>query len=253
MIRINTNGPQGHPYQQWLVQAAQARQNWLQRGPLGIGAPQLTADENRLWDQLREFFLEDVFHRKCAFCEVSGSLMPLQVVPYRPLAGVTEGQVPVPGHPGYYWLAFEWFNLLLSCSACAEKANEFPVGGQRMHAPEGPPGQWLQALALENPHLVSPYEPWPVTGHFGFHVNEDDKERFGFIFGITPEARATISACRLNRDTLVAERRKAARERSMARVIMGILRNRGSFAFGPERPFSAWLNFVAAAQVRRRA
>lgn len=59
--------------------------------------------------------LEALFHGKCAYCEsrydVSG---PVDIEHYRPKGGI-DG---VPGHPGYWWLAAEWTNLLPSCLDC---------------------------------------------------------------------------------------------------------------------------------------
>lgn len=59
--------------------------------------------------------LTNLFHGKCAYCEskVSGSSQT-DIEHYRPKGGV-EGQ---PGHPGYWWLAMRWENLVLSCMHC---------------------------------------------------------------------------------------------------------------------------------------
>lgn len=59
--------------------------------------------------------LETLFHGKCAYCEsrydVSG---PVDIEHFRPKGGV-EGD---PDHPGYWWLAADWVNLLPSCLDC---------------------------------------------------------------------------------------------------------------------------------------
>ncbi|MFY9819874.1 MAG: hypothetical protein WAM82_00725 [Thermoanaerobaculia bacterium] len=66
--------------------------------------------------------LEELFHRKCAYCE-----MPLneawQVEHFRPKGAVAER----PDHPGYYWLAYEWSNLYPSCAACNQRLEDKPL------------------------------------------------------------------------------------------------------------------------------
>ena len=65
--------------------------------------------------------LETLFHGKCAYCESAyAGLHPVDVEHYRP-KGEVEG---VSGHPGYWWLAMEWSNLLPSCIDCNRRRNQ---------------------------------------------------------------------------------------------------------------------------------
>ena len=65
--------------------------------------------------------LEKLFHGKCAYCEsFYAGLQPVDVEHYRP-KGEVEG---VSGHPGYWWLAMEWSNLLPSCIDCNRRRNQ---------------------------------------------------------------------------------------------------------------------------------
>ena len=65
--------------------------------------------------------LETLFHGKCAYCEsVYAGLQPVDVEHYRP-KGEVEG---APGHPGYWWLAMEWSNLLPSCIDCNRRRSQ---------------------------------------------------------------------------------------------------------------------------------
>ncbi len=58
--------------------------------------------------------LEALFHGKCAYCESRYDLnAPVDIEHFRPKGGV-EGT----NHPGYWWLAAEWTNLLPSCIDC---------------------------------------------------------------------------------------------------------------------------------------
>lgn len=66
--------------------------------------------------------LEELFHGKCAYCESRySSTRPMDVEHYRPKGRVAESE----GHPGYYWLAAEWTNLLPSCIDCNRRRNQF--------------------------------------------------------------------------------------------------------------------------------
>ncbi len=77
--------------------------------------------------------LEQLFHGKCAYCESAYSAtQPVDVEHYRP-KGKVEGD---DSHPGYWWLAMEWSNLLPSCIDCNRRRNQKTptVNGQGMAA-----------------------------------------------------------------------------------------------------------------------
>lgn len=67
-------------------------------------------------------------HNKCAYCEQSLNGDFGDVEHYRPKAGYCTAGTSLKT-PGYYWLAYEWDNLLLSCSTCnrRHKKNLFPL------------------------------------------------------------------------------------------------------------------------------
>jgi hypothetical protein len=66
--------------------------------------------------------LEKLFHGKCAYCEsFYGSQAPVDIEHYRP-KGRVEGSG---GHPGYWWLAAEWTNLLPSCIDCNRRRKQY--------------------------------------------------------------------------------------------------------------------------------
>lgn len=74
--------------------------------------------------------LEELFHGKCAYCKSSTARMDVNIEHYRPKGKVREDQ----GHPGYYWLAFEWSNLYPSCIACNQTRKARRFRGQRAAA-----------------------------------------------------------------------------------------------------------------------
>lgn len=80
--------------------------------------------------EVREF-LNEIYFDKCAYCEL---LNHPEVEHYRPKGRVTEA----PDHGGYYWLCYEYSNLLPACHDCNAvngKLNQFPVGGTRVLQP----------------------------------------------------------------------------------------------------------------------
>lgn len=63
--------------------------------------------------------LRDLFHGKCAYCEgtIAGT-SDTDIEHYRPKGGVKEADEVGFDHPGYWWLAMDYSNLVLSCSHC---------------------------------------------------------------------------------------------------------------------------------------
>ncbi|MBB3281895.1 hypothetical protein [Mitsuaria sp. BK037] len=104
--------------------------------------------------------------------------------------------------PGYWWLAYDWTNYLLSCQICNQqwKANFFPVDGTH---PSGPPEPGAPASA--KPLLLSPFD-------IGFNpADHFDYGRIGEIRYRTERGRATIATCGLDRPSLRLARYKLAR------------------------------------------
>ncbi|MFV3372478.1 endonuclease [Pseudomonas sp. NY15435] len=65
--------------------------------------------------------LDELFHGKCSYCEsFYASTAPVDVEHYRPKGAVHEDE----SHPGYWWLAMNWENLLPSCIDCNRKRKQ---------------------------------------------------------------------------------------------------------------------------------
>jgi 5-methylcytosine-specific restriction endonuclease McrA len=117
------------------------------------------------WTALREAFAA-YSHDKCWYVECKNFGTDDDIDHYRPKSGVREE----PGHPGYYWLAFEWTNLRLSCHRANRprtnpetgetggKAEHFPLIDPRTRA-RGPDDD----LSLEVPALLDPTKPPDVA------------------------------------------------------------------------------------------
>ncbi len=152
--------------------------------------------------------LEKIYSNKCAFCEsdtTAGAV--LQVEHYRPKAKVTDE----PTHEGYYWLGYEWTNLLYACSSCNRaKSTSFPISGIRVfHPPMS--GTSLNTdkckvndddLKNEEPLLLNPEEnDFKPMDHLIISPN-------GKIRGISNRGEATIEKCKLGRKNLKIVRNK---------------------------------------------
>lgn len=96
---------------------------------------------------------------KCAYCEsLLGAERPLVADQFRPpLAAMDlKGEVSI---DHYWWLAYEWDNLLPSCAECSRsKGSRFPVEAKRAQ----PPARG-EELARERPLVLDPRldEPQP--------------------------------------------------------------------------------------------
>lgn len=74
--------------------------------------------------------LREAQHDKCAFCESKFAHISYgDVEHFRPKAGWRQEEGEPLTRPGYYWLAYEWANLFLSCTPCNQrfKRNLFPL------------------------------------------------------------------------------------------------------------------------------
>src|SRR4051794_2986460 len=71
--------------------------------------------EDAIWQSLVPT-LNDVFNEKCSYCE--SLVITAHVDHFRPkLGAINLDNKKAPDH--YWWLAYEWENLYLSCPECA--------------------------------------------------------------------------------------------------------------------------------------
>lgn len=68
-------------------------------------------------------------HNKCCFCESSLHAQHGDVEHFRPKGGWKQTDSDKLSSVGYYWLAYDWDNLFLSCQKCNQtfKKNFFPL------------------------------------------------------------------------------------------------------------------------------
>lgn len=143
--------------------------------------------------------LTELFSSKCAYCEAPSAAGNLFVEQFRPADGaINLNGSFAPDH--YWWLAYEWENLLPVCADCSNaKGSRFPVA-----APRAQPGAQASQLADEAPLLIDPCSDDPEA-HLVY--GED-----GYVSSGTAPGSTTIELLALNRPTLVAARATALRE-----------------------------------------
>jgi uncharacterized protein (TIGR02646 family) len=95
--------------------------------------------------------LEELFHRKCAYCETPLSEVGWQVEHFRPKKRVSERS----DHPGYYWLAYNWTNLYPSCAPCNQNLEDKPLWEDPVSGTTA--GKWDRfPLMVEDHRAMSP-------------------------------------------------------------------------------------------------
>ena len=106
-----------------------------------------------------EFALRKASHDKCWYCESKEDRSDKPVDHFRPKNSVIED----PGHPGYYWLAFNWRNYRYSCTYCNSKRRDLEggtSGGKHDHFPIIPPPNHSRCEAdpADHPELLDPVD-----------------------------------------------------------------------------------------------
>lgn len=134
-------------------------------------------------------------HRKCCFCESRVEHVGLgEIEHFRPKGAWRQAKGSKLMRPGYYWLAYEWENLLWSCKVCngKHKANTFPLGDPTTRNCVG------RSTAGETPLLINPTVIDP-RDHIRFELER--------AIADTELGETTIDVLQLNREQLLEERR----------------------------------------------
>lgn len=178
--------------------------------------------------------LEDLFHGKCAYCEaIYTATGPVDIEHFRPKGGVDGDAL----HPGYWWLAASWKNLLPSCPDCnrrrfqrtpgnlsslsglleAQKGRGlkaiktgkktcFPIRGDRIR--EEPAATDLDGeLAREDALLLDPCTDDP-SQHIKFYTDPDNP--IGIVFAAPDSVAGTGALPALSSDVQEIEREARA-------------------------------------------
>lgn len=232
-------GEQKAWWARWQRRAARATRKTIEAWEESKGQAKIRFNEN-IWGDLKDWLLANFYSGKCAYCETRNPRFPLDAEHYRPKAGV-ENQPPGDGapapartedetgaetnHPGYFWLAYHWKNLVPSCKHCNSgqgKQNQFPAGRRhvlvkRLEAAQAAAlrerpqasAKWADFYylqpddldALEEPLLLHPYRDRPEE-HLAF-------EHGGVIAWTSPLGEHTVCVCNLREEELRVERQRA--------------------------------------------
>lgn len=172
--------------------------------------------------------LEEMFNRKCAYCEsIIGHITSLDVEHWRPKGRIRTEDGAF--FDGYWWLAAEWTNLFPACPHCnrptkhaaaggrttAGKGMRFPLNPERAAAPQE--GDEL----TEQPLALNPSDPDPQRAperHLEFFSEPEmavDPDLEGVVRaapdgagGDDPLGAKSIEIYALNREELVARRKE---------------------------------------------
>lgn len=191
--------------------------------------------------------LQALFHGKCAYCEsFYDATAPVDVEHFRPKGRLAEDAA----HPGYWWLAADWDNLLASCIDCnrrrrqqraeadggllAEstgKQDQFPVTGPHVASHEAD-------IGAEQPLLIDPCRDDPAR-HLGFRVDREPLLALALPLD-PPEApqrgAAAIRVHGLNRLALVQERTRVLRRLELLRAVLARLDEAAALIAGSGDP-----------------
>ncbi len=138
-------------------------------------------------------------HGKCCYCEsFVRHTSPGTIDHYRPKSASQQRAGEPFIRPGYYWLAYDWENLLFSCPVCNQtyKRNLFPLRDAAQRALSH-----SNSLAAEDALLLDPTRDNPVE-FISF------REEFAFPLEDNLRGRTTIEVLGLNDRIDLVERRR---------------------------------------------
>lgn len=198
----------------------------------------------KVWADLKNWLLPNVFHDKCAYCETPMIRATLHAEHYRPKGRVTQNgkkakikdeQGQDLDHPGYFWLAFHWTNLLPACEWCNTvngKRNEFPIPEttylsvlKKLTKPEcaGLKEKLIQSSSWPEIFYFQPVDLDDKEGRLLLHPYFDDPRKslmfddFGTVIAVGGgddklRGESSIKVYNLNDAKIIPERRKAQDE-----------------------------------------
>jgi uncharacterized protein (TIGR02646 family) len=156
--------------------------------------------------------LQACHHGKCCYCE---TLIPrpyayAHVEHWRPKSSSRQSRDDESTWPGYYWLAYSWDNLLLSCGFCNSdnKSDLFPLENPAARA-----RHHGMSIEDETPAILKP------------DGNEDPRDHIAFRMevpvGLTPLGSKTIEVLRLDKHE--ARRRHLSRVRWSLEIFIHLM------------------------------
>jgi uncharacterized protein (TIGR02646 family) len=195
MIRINNKTNSAAP--DILITKGAIETEKLKTG-FDKGAMQFTFDPGIYGNKEVKEKLIQLQGYKCCFCEAKiGHISYGDVEHFRPKGGWVQNDEEI-NKPGYYWLAYEWENLLLSCQLCNQryKKNYFPLINEAERALNH-----NFSISDELPEFIHPANDNPEEF---IEFNENEPEAINDNI----RGKATIKKLELNRLLLNEHRKK---------------------------------------------
>lgn len=190
-------------------------QKWLQKcvEMTASQGSQATFDR-RIYNKYKKFFYKNQsdapFYGKCTYCERDIGNQHGDVEHFRPKGGVSgKDNKMIEDHPGYYWLAYDWRNLLISCITCNRimKGNYFPVVDDNY-------ARRPEEIPEEIPLLINPAsgcDEDDPTKHLMIDV-ENSSPYFGIVSGLTQRGIICVELFKLNEQDQLLDGRRTAIE-----------------------------------------
>lgn len=152
--------------------------------------------------------LKRLYKNKCAYCEKLSSAPKIDH--HRPKGKVVSTDST---NIGYYWLCYEWTNLLPSCTDCnsiESKGSKYPINGNRnnLHPIQGNPPVTNSSSFIYNSQFNISEQPLLLHPEYCIPENNFAFDKQGRIIGITTEGVETVYALKLNNRDLNGWRRK---------------------------------------------
>lgn len=134
---------------------------------------------------------------KCCYCEQRRRQSELAVEHFRPRTAVKQTKAGDRIYPGYFWLAYAWDNLYLSCAECNGrfKSCYFPLTNPKKRA-----RSCEDSVLNERPLLIDPGFDNPRE-HINFRIDK--------VCSLTNKGKKTIEFIQLDEENL----RKAREEK----------------------------------------
>jgi hypothetical protein len=219
MIRIQFQEPDSPEWKAWLKEATDARdvlvgrwKDWLAKVKAAPDPSALLADgfqfevDRKIYTRRKDDLIAG-YLGKCVYCEGKFGLVAYgDLDHYRPKQQIKQGagkvvQITIRGHeiphPGYFWLAYDYRNLLPTCDRCnrTAKGSLFPVIGEHAFIP----GREVD----EKPVIFHPSDEDPEP-HFTFDPST------GILGGVDERASKFLELFRLNLNEDLLKARKRA-------------------------------------------
>jgi len=213
-------GEQREWWDDWSQRASNARVRALEKANAG----EKVNFEQRIWSELKTWLLRNAFRGKCAYCESKVTDTEWgDADHYRPKGRVVVkrgGKQTIVNrngthHPGYFWIAYDWHNVLPSCKRCntERKLDWFPVANSHVFSPDEC-SSCAEMDEVEGPLLLSPYR--------GGDLHPRKHLKFGKRGGVSANrsrmGRVSVDVYCLRRKDLT-ESRKQAQENAWLRYL----------------------------------